>query len=415
MSEQGTSVSKSEKLESARDDNDEEDDEELERMMLEEDDESSEEVQIKAQSDMSQDKIQRNLDLAQSVVEEKPKMNLLPSDNQMVEETINHNDKMDEEKPEAYKFAGFSIPKEKQIGESMQAEDESIVQEGALSNEASPLKQVKRPIPMRSSNPIVNLTLLQDLTSQPQDHQHASKEEVLASNLLKGLTSTKESNSFETPLKGELAKGNHNGFSAPEINSTACKTTFSKQMANSLGSTLEKGSVIQKELSSKKEKVEKDLMESMMTEEKPKYAEEQLDRKMRALRSKMSIADAEESLEALQTDPATNQKEINAILEGMKGAKAWKARYQELMQKQNRSASKMRDLADELEHVFIRIDEMEVFLESYLKHRSWKTKLSNASRILKKPKASQIMDLEENTLGNYRITLKCLIFQNSMK
>lgn len=231
MSEHGTSVSKSEKLESFK--GNEEEDEELERMMLEEDDE----------------------DLAENTQKRSALKNRgLESQKDMIEENQqpNSND-MEEEQP---------VAQEKSIS---QVQEDSPL-EGNFSSEDSPIKEklIQQPIPQQT--PLVFFAMLQNPVIE---HPITHKDDLLASNLLKGLVTSKDSkipaDAFETPMKGILTKGN-NKIAAPEINSTACKTSTSKLMAPSINSTLEKSSIIQKELSSRKEKVVQNLTESMMTE-----------------------------------------------------------------------------------------------------------------------------------------------------
>ena len=152
----------------------------------------------------------------------------------------------------------------------------------------------------------------------------------------------------------------------------------------------------------------------MNSEEKRKTHEDQLTKKLGLLRTKLSYPEAMRKLEELRSDPQANQNELNSLEANIKLSEDWTFRYHEAMKSGSYSVSRIRDLIDDLDEIVVRMDEMELFIEMYIQHRAWKSKLNNALRIIKKPRKSttQSMDIEENAEDRAHELAEMLIFQD---
>ena len=152
----------------------------------------------------------------------------------------------------------------------------------------------------------------------------------------------------------------------------------------------------------------------MNSDEKPRGHEDQLTKKLAFLRTKISYSEATKRLEELRSDPEANQKEINSLEVNIKLSEDWASRYQDAMQIGSCSVSRIRDLIDDLDEIVVRMDEMEQFIEKYIQHRIWKSKLNNALRIIKKPRktTSHGMDIEENAEERAQELAEMLTFQD---
>ena len=124
------------------------------------------------------------------------------------------------------------------------------------------------------------------------------------------------------------------------------------------------------------------------------YDEDELNRKLEQLRSKMTLEQAEQRLEELQEDADEHEEEIADLKKKIKDTKDWLYYYKEAIIIENKNLSGVGDLIEDLSDIGVRVEEMELLLERVIRYLVWKKKFKAAVDTMRKAWRTPGKDME---------------------